>query len=200
MTTQILELPPVIQDILNDLNHPLHDYFVVFQSRFDCFLKTSDFNLRSQAQSVLEGMFVSATCLPSFSVELCCELKLFSDAVLDYHYILEKEKLTAQLKNEQMTELAPSLDDSVIAVHQEATISIDEDLLSPCPAQTCPTCAKPLDRALRSGSGRKALFCSDACKMRAFRQRVKRNVVTPLRNRLDSSVSQQGYVQTALLS
>jgi hypothetical protein len=73
-----------------------------------------------------------------------------------------------------------------------------DDLLSPCPAQTCPSCAKPVLN-LSFSVGRKAVYCSDACKMKAYRQRLKRNAI-PLRNSLDAPVSQYGYVQISLLS
>jgi hypothetical protein len=74
-----------------------------------------------------------------------------------------------------------------------------DDLLSPCPAQTCPSCAKPVLN-LSFSVGRKSVYCSNACKMQAYRQRVKSNDVTPLRNSFDVPVSQSGYVQTSLLS
>ena len=74
----------------------------------------------------------------------------------------------------------------------------EDNLLSSYSAQTCPICARSLNLAL--SSGRKAVYCSDACKMRAYRQRAKCNDLTPLRNSFDVSVSQHGCVQTSLLS
>jgi hypothetical protein len=107
-TNQTPDLPPLIQSILNDVHHDYYHYCSSLNSHLSAyrFLRSSDSSVQSKAR--LLGFLEASTCLFDFSSDL-------------YQAV---DTLTCQLLTiNDVTELAPSLDDSVTVVHQEATIS-----------------------------------------------------------------------------